>query len=202
MPDPRQRFFDERAQRWEANCYPEAVRARIWPMVAGFGLARGSTVLDMGTGPGVLWPYLRRTLGPQGRIAAFDLSWEMVRTASRRQRECEAAVVQATAMALPFADASFDALVCFACFPHFADQAQAMQEMARVAKAGASVFIAHLLGRKELAAHHAGAHSAVSQDELPEASPMRSLFVAAGFTEPTIIDMPDRYLATGRRSSS
>ena len=75
------------------------------------------------------------------------------------------------AMRLPFRARCFDAVVCFAAFPHFEDKGQALKEMARVARPGAPLLIAHLLSRSELLAHH-GTHSAVAGDALPEESRM------------------------------
>jgi ubiquinone/menaquinone biosynthesis C-methylase UbiE len=198
--DPRSAFFDVRAAKWEENCYPPAVRARLAPLVASFGLPLGGVVLDMGTGPGTLVPYLQDALGPRGRVFPFDLSFEMLRQAKAKFGPSDPPPVQATAMRLPFRDASFDAVICFAAFPHFADKAAALAEMARVARDGAWIIIAHLLSRAELMAHHGG-HSAVANDALPEAAVMRSLFLRVGLPNPTIVDEPGRYLARCRKTN-
>lgn len=192
--DPRAAFFDARAAQWEEHCYPSPVRAKLAPLVASFHLPGGGLVLDMGTGPGTLVPYLRQALGPAGRIVAFDLSLEMLRQVKAKLRPSEPQPVLATAMRLPFLPARFDAVVCFAAFPHFADKGQAVREMARVARPGAPIIIAHLLSRTELTAHH-GTHSAVAKDALPEEGRMRELFRCAGLPAPVIVDAPGRYLA-------
>lgn len=192
--DPRAAFFNARAVQWEENCYPAPVRARLTPLVASFRLPDGGLVLDMGTGPGTLVPYLRAVLGPAGRIVPFDLSFEMLRQAKAKLGPTEPQPVLATAMALPFRRDAFDAVVCFAAFPHFENKGQALREMARVARPGAPVIIAHLLSRTELLAHH-GTHSAVAGDALPEEDRMRELFRLAGLPAPAIHDAPGHYLA-------
>lgn len=192
--DPRAAFFDARAAQWEENCYPSPVRARLAPLVASFRLPEGGLVLDMGTGPGTLVPYLRRALGPSGRIVPFDLSLEMLRQVKAKLRPTDPQPVLATAMRLPFLPACFDAVVCFAAFPHFEEKGQALQEMARVARPGAPIIIAHLLSRTELMAHH-GTHSAVANDALPEEARMREIFRRAGLPDPVVVDIPGRYLA-------
>ena len=153
----------------------------------------------MGTGPGTLVPYLLEAVDPAGRVFPFDLSLEMLRQAKAKLGPARPAPVQATAMRLPFRQASFDAVVCFAAFPHFEDKGIALSEMARVAKPGASVIIAHLLSRAELMAHHGG-HNAVARDALPDEGPMRELFLSAGLPAPVIIDQPGRYLAQSRKT--
>jgi ubiquinone/menaquinone biosynthesis C-methylase UbiE len=201
MSDPRAAFFDERAKQWEANCYPDNVRERLWPMVESLGLPRGGTILDMGSGPGTLLPYERRAVGPGGIIFSFDVSFEMMRQAMTKEPGGSMCRMQATAMLLPLKEASFDALVCFAAFPHFCDKPAAMAEMARAAKPGATLFIAHLLSREELMRHHGG-HPTVADDCLPDEPAMRELFRNAGFEEPEIIDVPGRYLAKARKRAA
>jgi ubiquinone/menaquinone biosynthesis C-methylase UbiE len=199
--DPRAAFFDARAANWEAHCYPPPVREKLPHLVTSFHLPNGATVLDMGTGPGTLVPYLQDTVGPCGRVFPFDLSLEMLRQAQVKLGPTAPPPVQATAMRLPFRDESFDAVVCFAAFPHFEDKGVALSEMARVAKPGAQIIIAHLLSRAELLTHH-GTHSAVAQDALPEEGRMRDLFLLAGLPDPVIIDAPGRYLAKCRKPAS
>jgi len=191
----RAQFFDERAQEWEAKCYPHPVRERLWPMVERFGLPVGGHILDMGTGPGTLIPFLRRAIGPEGRITAFDASPGMVAVAQAKCMDGRTTVVRASAMDMPFEDASFDVVVCFAAFPHFSDKSLALCEMARVAKPGASVIIAHLLGRKQLEAHH-GSHPAVADDHLPDDETLQALFIQAGLPIPKVTSLENYYEAS------
>lgn len=194
----RREFFDARASDWEATCYPEEVRGRLVELLSCFGLAPGACVLDVGTGPGVLIPYLRRAVGPEGRVVAFDLSLPMVRKAREKPLAPHDLVVQADGHRLPFRRAVFDRVICFAAFPHFDDPGLALEEMGRVLKPGGSLVIAHLLSREELARHHGG-HAAVADDVLPPAPVMEALFARAGLEPPSIEDCPGRYLACGRK---
>lgn len=191
-------FFDSRALKWEQNCYPREVRVRLVELIPEFGLKPAARVLDVGTGPGILIPYIRNAIGPRGRICAFDLSHPMVRQARRKKLLPGDLVLQADAQHLPFGAGIFDNVVCFAAFPHFDDPALAVREMARVARSGARVVIAHLLSREELARHHGG-HKAVADDIIPDAGTMRIFFRDAGLEEPFIEDRPGRYLARAEK---
>ncbi len=194
-------FFDARAPDWERRCYPAEARARLADLVLEFGLKAGDRVLDVGTGPGVLIPYLRRTIGPGGRICSFDLSLPMARQAQMKPRQPLDLVLQADVHRLPFGAGAFDAVICFAAFPHFDDPALALREMGRVAAAGARVVIAHLLSRDELARHHGG-HEAVADDMLPPADAMRAFFQQAGLDVPAIEDRPGRYVAAAKKPAA
>lgn len=194
-------FFDRRASRWEATCYPPEVRARIAPLVAEFGIRSGDRVLDMGTGTGILLPELLRNAGPDGRIFAFDLSLPMVREAKRKPEAAGVGLFQADALRLPARDRSMDRIVCFACFPHLPDPEAALAEMARALVPGGRLAVAHLLGREELSRHHGGC-AEVAGHRLPDAERMDRLFRRAGFTPPRITDRPGRYLALAERNGA
>lgn len=191
-------FFDERAPRWEKTCYPPPVRARLAALIPCFGLAPGDRVLDIGTGPGILLPYMQERVGPPGRIVALDRSLPMVAQADRKRRRSRDLVLQGDVHRLPFTDQCFDAVICFAAFPHFQRPARAMAEMARVAAPGGRVVIAHLMSRRELAQHH-GHQRPVRGHELPGEKEMRALMRAAGLACTAIVDEAGRYLATGER---
>jgi ubiquinone/menaquinone biosynthesis C-methylase UbiE len=189
-------FFDHRAKDWEAHNYPPDVRRRLEELITAFGIRECERVLDIGTGPGILIPYLREWVGEEGRICALDLSFEMVRTA--RMKVCRETdlVLRADVHHLPLKSDSQDRVICFAAFPHFADPRSALMEMSRVLTLGGVLVIAHLMSRRELASHH-GTHSAVARDVLPGPGKMRALFADAGLAASDIIDEPGRYLAVG-----
>ncbi|MDL2216188.1 class I SAM-dependent methyltransferase [Desulfovibrio sp. OttesenSCG-928-M14] len=194
-PDPRAAFFDDRANTWEQRCYPPETRVRLKQLAPLFGVKKGDSILDMGTGTGVLTPYLREAAGPEGLLLSMDLSFEMLRHAAQKESCAKGLVMQATAMRLPLQSASIDIVICFAAFPHFSNKKAALAEMCRVLRPGGRVCIAHLLSREELSRHHGG-HSAVAEDKLPDDNAMRGLFAEAGFSTPDITDIPGRYLAT------
>ena len=200
MRDPQQVFFDERAEGWEARSYPPETLARLTELVGDLALPRDAAVLDLGAGTAVLHPYLRAALGPAGTIVALDLSHAMLRVARGKPLGSRDLLVQASALGLPFPDRYFDVVLCFAAFPHFPDPRRALAEMARVARPGGEVVVAHLLSREELSAHH-GRYHAVQSDRLPDEPSMRGLFESAGLGVPETVDRPGRYLARGRRQT-
>ena len=193
-------FFDTRAENWEETCYPPVVRERLGSLIHEFGVVPGERLLDVGTGPGVLLPYLRQCVGRFGQISALDLSYEMIRQAYRKPRLSLDLILQADVHRLPFGSMVFDRVICFAAFPHFLDPGQALQEMSRVLKIGGGLVIAHLMSREELSMHHAS-HTSVARDLLPDNPQMNILFREAGLSPPEIVDIPGRYMAKGLRQT-
>jgi ubiquinone/menaquinone biosynthesis C-methylase UbiE len=102
-------------------------------------LEPGSQVLEVSPGPGVFHPLLREALGPAARIAAADLSLNMLRQCKRRHGGPGVALIQANALHLPFADESFDALFHFGGVNLFSGPGRALDEFVRVTRKGGRI---------------------------------------------------------------
>lgn len=86
-------------------------------------------VVEVGCGTGRL---LERLAPLARRAEGVDLAPAMV----ARARERGLRVREGDARVLPFASATFDAVLCFRCFPHVPEPARALAEMARVLRPG------------------------------------------------------------------
>ena len=107
---------------------------RTW-LYGQAGLARAQTVLEVGCGTGVIAAELT-SLSP-GQMVGLDVDSEFLDYA-RRQGD-GTAYLRGDAHRLPFADDSFDAVVCHYLLLWLEDPAQALQEMARVVRPGGGV---------------------------------------------------------------
>lgn len=189
-----QDFFDQLAQDWEDKSFPPETRKRLADLVQSLNVRRGAWVLDVGTGTGILQPFLSAAVGHFGRVLAFDFSINMLKEALKKPLRPNVLCFQAGVSAIPLASQVCDLTVCFAAFAHFNDQSKALHEMARVTKTGGELVIAHLMSRDELLCHH-GTHSPVAGDTVPEEKLMRQMLRDSGFRDPEIIDEPGLYVA-------
>jgi SAM-dependent methyltransferase len=96
----------------------------------------GQSVLDVGCGPGALTAVLSGLVGP-GRVSAVDPSETFVEAC--RTRVPGADVRVAAAEALPFADASFDAVLSQLVINFMTDAEAGVREMRRVTRPGGTV---------------------------------------------------------------
>lgn len=133
MPDEHHDPWDAHAEWWQDQFTdgvdPEYTE-QILPMIMSHLPLRGS-VLDVGAGEGQV---ARMAAAGGLRVTALDPSWRQVSVG--RERDGGVAWSQASAMALPFADESFDAAVACLVFEHIADLDAAIGEVARVLKPG------------------------------------------------------------------
>lgn len=95
-------------------------------------------ILEVGCGNGALLKAFAEAV-PRGLAVGIDLQWGML--ARAQGRAAAAALCRATALRLPFADASFDRVVLIAVLPMIAARAQALQEVRRVLKPSGALLV-------------------------------------------------------------
>ncbi len=120
--------------RWRARA---AAEARVGP---------GSRVLDVATGTGDLAIELARRVSPAGEVVGSDFAEGMLdraraKVAATRGGEVRPRFEWADAMALPYADDSFDAATVGFGARNFDDLARGLAEMARVVRPGGRVVV-------------------------------------------------------------
>lgn len=108
------------------------------------GLSAGHTVLDVACGPGNFTRSFGRTIEPSGLAVGIDASPSMLERGARdllRDRADNVALIRANATDLPFVEASFDAVCCFAALHLFDDPFAALSGMARVLAPGGRIAV-------------------------------------------------------------
>ncbi|MDQ3464872.1 MAG: methyltransferase domain-containing protein [Actinomycetota bacterium] len=128
--------FDAAAARRVETSYltPDVIEQRR-QVIAALHLQPGESVLDIGSGPGLLAVDLAVEVGPHGSVAGTDISDSMLALAAARSIPAGAAPLtfqQAGAKALPFPDDSFDVAVSTQVLEYVADIPGALAEMRRV----------------------------------------------------------------------
>jgi len=103
----------------------------------GAVVADGGKILEVACGTGISTEYLHRALGAATEVVATDLNDAMIDYARAKRGALPGVTFEpADAMALPFQDAGFDAVVCQFGIMFFPDKARGLAEMARVLKPG------------------------------------------------------------------
>jgi ubiquinone/menaquinone biosynthesis C-methylase UbiE len=198
--DGRKQFFDSSATVWDEK-FARNNRPEILAQVAEwFGAQTGEAILDVGTGTGVLLPFLSRAVGEKGKVVAMDFAFNMLKAGLSRTYEVSPVFINAGVGAIPFRRDSFDKVTCFSAFPHFPDKGRALCEMVRVLKKGGMVFVAHLHSIEEIAELHGNVGEAVRKDHLPDRQAMVRLMEKAGLSGIDIINEPGKFFAQGQKN--
>ena len=108
-------------------------------------LRPGDSVLDVGCGTGSLAITASRKVGPTGSVHGVDAAPAMIARAMKKARRAGVDVrfQNALAQSLPFAEASFDVVLCTVMLHHLPGEArrEAVREMRRVLKPGGRVLL-------------------------------------------------------------
>jgi SAM-dependent methyltransferase len=107
------------------------------------GLERGDGVLDVACGPGNFTREFARRVGDTGLAVGIDASPTMLARAVTDTPDPygNTAYIRGDAVDLPFREASFDAVCCFAALHMFADPFAALDSMTRVLTPGGRIAI-------------------------------------------------------------
>jgi len=123
--------------------YQEQVAPFMVPLAEALvngGMRPGNAVLDVACGTGIATRIAAEAAGPSGSVIGTDINAGMVSLA--RSVPFDGAGVTweiASALDLPYDDASFDSVICQQGIQFFPDAVTGLEEMARVTRPGGSV---------------------------------------------------------------
>jgi ubiquinone/menaquinone biosynthesis C-methylase UbiE len=135
------------------GCFAEIYHSHFVPALIGSWAPRvaalvqpltGERILDMACGTGVLTRHVAKLVGPSGRVVGLDINPEMLIVARRATHESDDAAIEwreGSAGALPYPDASFDAVTCQLGLMFFPDRVAALKDMRRVLAKGGRIAV-------------------------------------------------------------
>jgi ubiquinone/menaquinone biosynthesis C-methylase UbiE len=195
-----QEYFDQLAPTWDKELTSERLKC-LGNIIKELGIRPGYHVLDIGSGTGVLLPFLIAELGDEGKIVALDFSAEMLDQAQAKNFPPIVGFAQADVLAIPLADSSVDLAICNSAFPHFNDKGKALKEIARVLKNNGRLVVCHTMSRETLNRLHQSIGGIVASDLLPDEFQLRGLIKQAGLKITHFEDSPERYLVIAEKSA-
>ena len=194
-----QEYFDQLAPTWDKELTGERLKC-LSNIVKELGIEPGNYVLDLGSGTGVLLPFLVAELSDEGKIVALDFSAEMLCQAKAKSFQPIVGFAQADVLAIPLADSSVDLAMCNSAFPHFNDKSRALEEITRVLRNNGRLVICHTMSRKMINQLHQSIGGAVANDLLPDEFQLKRLIKQAGLKVTHFEDGPERYLVIAEKS--
>jgi SAM-dependent methyltransferase len=108
---------------------------------AGFDVRGSKRILDAGCGNGRYSRFLLRAADDDAIITGFDYSQQMLHRARSRLGEDRVSLVAADLTRLPYADATFDAIVCGWVLEHLPDPTPGVKQLARVLQPGGKLLL-------------------------------------------------------------
>ena len=193
MAEGKAEFFDRHVGRFRDRPFTLAEQTALARLETLWAVEPGMKVIEPGCGAGRLTARLVGSVGPGGRIMAFDPSGKMMEAHRSLVSSPRVDGRVATAEEVELPQQWADRVICFRVFPHFDDKLKALTNLASAMKPEGRLFVAHLHSREELALLHAEAGQVVKEDKIPPDEQMSALFTQAGMVVDEIADEPGHY---------
>ena len=140
----KKEFFNKMSERWDEN---DKVSPDKYRRVIGFlNIKKKDKILDVGTGTGVLIPYILE-YEKDVEIFAIDIAEKMIEKLKRKNFSKNVKVFVMDICKTSFKKDFFDKVIANACFPHFDNKEMALKEIYRILKRDGIFVISHPTGR-------------------------------------------------------
>jgi len=182
-------FFDRRASAWDTQRQPDESIVNAILDIAG--IRTGTTVLDVGCGTGVLFPYYLARGASQ--ITGVDLSSGMIARAAGKFAGPHVRLICADATTTTFSPHA--CCMVFNALPHFISPETLVTSLAGSLLPGGRLTIAHGESRRYINNHHVSRAPEVSHGLIPAA--VLAGFFEACFTVDAVVDSDEFYAVSG-----
>lgn len=192
-------FFNALAEKWDTICCHDRNRVnRILDMAE---VAPGDTVLDVGTGTGILIPFLQERIGATGYIDAVDIAEAMLAVARGKTSGQNVTFIHGDILKLDIEPEYYHQVLCYSVFPHFLDKLGALIVLSRFLKPEGRLTVCHSQGRDAINRLHRNFAPAIADDHLPSLETVVGLFIAAGLEPVCGVDNDELFVISGRKPS-
>jgi ubiquinone/menaquinone biosynthesis C-methylase UbiE len=190
-------YFNALALSWDQNCRHDA--SKMTNIVALLALKEDSKILDVGTGTGVLVPFLNAHLSDKGLIHAVDIAENMLAVAKYKYNAPHIHYIHGDVLEVSL-EVNYNAIICYSMFPHFKDRKlEAIEILSKKLAKGGCICIAHSQSREGINALHQKAGAPVKEDRLPLMSVLESEFIANGLSVDSVLDNQEYFVIVGRK---
>jgi SAM-dependent methyltransferase len=183
---------------YERHFTPRLFTPWAHQLVALAGLQPGDRALDVACGTGAATRLLVEHVGTGGAVVGLDVNAGMLAVARSVVTDARVTWREASAVDLPFADDSFDVVICQQGLQFFPDRPRALQEMRRVLAPGGRLILAcwgsssespgYAAVEQALTPHVGAAQAKLPPFGLGDRAVFRGLIEGAGFRETEIRD--------------
>ncbi|NLK28719.1 MAG: class I SAM-dependent methyltransferase [Clostridiales bacterium] len=190
-------FFNSMAEKWDTVCQHDI--DKIKHILSLINIYNGAKILDVGTGTGILIPFLREEVREQGKITAIDISDKMLEVAQRKYTYDNVSYICDDVIEADLPSDYFDYVICYSVFPHFHDKQLAIKAIGKYLKVGGKFAICHSQSREAINNLHKCASEVVAEDHLPPIDVIKECFGALGLETVIEIDNDEMFVVICRK---
>lgn len=189
-------FFNNIAEKWDSICcHPEE---KINYVFSKINLKNGYSVLDIGSGTGIIIPYIEREIGQDGNITALDISEKMIEISKKKHNYPNLNfVVEDFNLYLP--NEKYDCIIAYSCYPHFKDSSGFFKKAYFLLKSGGTIAIAHVESRDKINSRHNEIEDKINSNDLAKAEITCKIMEKFGLNSVYFEDNNEYYICIGRK---
>ena len=185
-------FFDTLAPTWDENEI-RSTPDRIKSILGKLRISKGMDILDLGTGTGVLVPYLSEMVGDEGHVTAIDLSDGMLSLARQKYghlKNVEFLKIDFEEEQIP---GKYDLALLYSVYPHLHAPADTIEWLFKMnMKQDGRIVIAFPSDEEFINnIHH---EKKAEHDHLPPASVLAEMIRHWGYKAEVLAATPDEYI--------
>lgn len=137
-------FFNSLAYKWDEMCYHDDKKIR--KILELSGVEKGSKILDIGTGTGILISYLLEK--SPAKLVGVDISENMIEVARKKYKNEDVKFVVSDIM--NFNEDKYDYIFIYSAYPHFKNKENLFEHLYKLLNENGKVIIAHSQSRDEI----------------------------------------------------
>ncbi len=185
------------AKEWDLICKHDT--NKIKHIINLLNIEKGSKVLDVGTGTGILIPYLREKIGEQGKIIAIDFSDKMLEIAKKKYPNDNVSFICGDILETSLPIEYFESIICYSVFPHLSNKQLAIKTIVKYLKKDGKFTICHSQSRREINNFHKKVSKAVSKDQLEKMNVIKEYLENLGLKTTTEIDNDEMFVIIAKK---
>ncbi|MTI59120.1 MAG: methyltransferase domain-containing protein [Firmicutes bacterium] len=190
-------FFNQVAENWDERVDHDNSKIRF--AVNKLPAHKRPNILDVGTGTGVMLPFLEEYYGGDCQIAAVDFAENMLEIAKKKYHHYQnIQFIRADIYKYQF-NQRFDLIITYSVFPHLRDKVTILERFYDLLKDGGSLLIFHSQSREEINQLHHNSKKDMARDDLPPVGQVIDWAERIGYKQVESIDNDKMYLLILRK---
>lgn len=170
-------FFNSIAENWDNTIKVD--KEKINKLLSQISITSGDSILDVGTGTGVLIPFYKE-ISNDIKITGVDISEGMLKVAKRKFSDLENVSFDLIDIENEIINSKFDKIVLYSMFPHLNNRVETIKKLVENnLNQNGKLLIAHSDSREFLNNLHKDTDERVSEDRLIEINKQKELFEEA-----------------------